>query len=228
MKTLSIVIPALNERDGIGKTIEAIPKGELERMGYKVEILVVDNGSNDGTPELARQAGAEVVIEPRRGYGRAFKTGFAHAKGDIIATADADATYPLKDVPKLVQMLEKNNLEFITTNRFALMDEDAMSFRNKAGNTILTLITRIFFRINIRDCQSGMWVFRKDILDRLVLKANTPFSQEIKIEACHFAKCRWKEVPIRYYPRAGKAKFGGWKVGFECLFNLIEIFSKFA
>ncbi len=219
---ISVIIPSLNEEDGIEATISSIPRTKLEEMGYEVQVLLVDGGSEDKTVELAKKAGAEIIIEPKRGYGVAFKTGFAHAKGDIIATADADATYPLKDVPKLVQMLEKNNLEFITTNRFALMDEDAMSFRNKAGNTILTLITRIFFRINIRDCQSGMWVFRKDILDRLVLKANTPFSQEIKIEACHFAKCRWKEVPIRYYPRVGKAKFGGWKVGFKCLFNLIE------
>ena len=65
-KTISIVIPALNERDGTAKTIEAVPERQLESMGYEVQILVVDNGSNDGTGELARRAEAEVVFEPRR------------------------------------------------------------------------------------------------------------------------------------------------------------------
>ena len=97
-RIISIVIPALNERDGIIKTVQAIPTRELERIGYEVQVVVVDNGSDDGTGELARQAGAEVVSEPRLGYGSAFKAGFAHAKGDIIATADADATYPWEEV----------------------------------------------------------------------------------------------------------------------------------
>jgi len=220
--TISIIIPALNEAEGIQETISAIPKGELGAMGYEVQVVVVDGASNDGTVELARQAGAEVVLELRRGYGRAFKAGFAHARGDIIATADADATYPMEDIPRLVQILKRENLEFITTNRFALMDRIIMSLRNRVGNTILTLTTRILFRLNIKDCQSGMWVFKKDILDRLVLRSNTPLSQEIKIEACHFAGCRWKEVPIKYYPRLGRAKCGGWKVGVTNLADLIR------
>lgn len=219
---ISIIIPALNEGEGIEETISSIPRTKLEEMGYEVQILVVDGNSEDKTTELAREAGAEIIIESRRGYGRAFQTGFAHAKGDIIVTADADATYPLEDIPRLVQILEKDNLEFITTNRFTLMDRNAMSFRNKIGNTILTLTTRILFQLNITDCQSGMWVFRKNILDRLVLKSNTPFSQEIKIEACHFARCRWKEVPIKYHPRLGRAKYGGWKAGFTLLGDLIR------
>ena len=221
-KKISIIIPALNEEDGIERTISAIPSRKLEEMGYEVQILVVDGDSNDSTRELAREAGAEVVVEPRRGYGRAFKTGFAHAKGDIIATADADATYPVEDIPKLVHTLEQENLDFLTTDRFALIEKGAMSFRNKVGNAILTLTTRILFRLNIKDCQSGMWIFRKNILERLVLSSNTPLSQELKIEACHFAECRWREVPIHYMPRCGKAKLGSWKVGFGNLLHLIK------
>ena len=219
---ITVVIPARNEKDGIEKTIRAIPKGELESMGYKVQILIVDNGSNDGTGELARRAAAEVVFEPRPGYGSAYKAGFARAKGDIIATADADATYPVEDIPRLLEILETENLDFLTTNRFALMEKGAMSFRNKVGNTALNLTTRMLFRLNLKDSQSGMWIFRRNILSGLVLKSNTPFSQELKIEACHFAGCRWKEVPIQYYPRTGKAKLGGWKVGFTNLFHLVK------
>jgi len=220
---ISVVIPARNEKDGIELTIRAIPKGELEKMGFAVQILVVDNDSNDGTGELARKAGADMVFEPRLGYGSAYKAGFAHAKGDIIATADADATYPVEDIPRLVKILEEENLDFLTTNRFALMDKDAMSSRNKLGNAILSLTMRLFFRLDIKDSQSGMWVFRRTILGKLRLTSNTPLSQELKIEACHFAKCRWKEIPIRYQPRAGEAKLGGWKVGTT---NLLHLFQK--
>lgn len=223
MKTISVVIPALNERAGIEQTIENIPRGELERMGYEVQILVVDNGSTDGTGEMAKSAGADVILESKRGYGAAFKAGFAHAKGDIIVTADADTTYPVEDIPNLVEILEVENLDFLTTNRFGLMDGNAMSLRNKFGNAILTMTTRLFFNININDSQSGMWVFQKNILDKLVLRSNTPLSEEIKIEACHFARCKWKEVAIRYKIRSGKAKLGAWKVGFE---NLLFLFSK--
>lgn len=224
MEKISIVIPALNEREGIKKTIEAVPKEELEKMGYEIQILVVDNGSDDGTGELAREAGAEVVFEPRHGYGRAFKAGFARAKGDIIATVDADATYPLEDIPRLVEILEQERLDFLTTNRFALMGEDAMSFRNKLGNTILALTTRLLFRLNMRDPESGMWVFRKDILDKCILGSNVwPFSHELKLEACYFNRCRWREMPIQYRVRTGETKLlSGWKVGFTDLFHIIK------
>ena len=223
MNSISIVIPALNEKDGIVSTIRTIPKARLEQMGYTVQILVVDNGSSDGTGGLAKQVGADVVVEQKRGYGSAFKCGFANAKGDIIATSDADATYPVESIPDLVTILESEQLDFITTNRFAYLDKSAMSTRNKMGNLVLNLTVSILFNLRLKDSQSGMWVFRKDLLNRLVLTSNTPLSQELKIEACHFAKSRWKEVPIKYKPRSGKAKLGGWVVGFG---NLLHLFKK--
>ena len=222
-KKLTIVIPALNEEQGIEKTVRAIPRAEINRIGYQCQVLVVDNGSEDATVELAAGAGAEVVSEPNRGYGTALKKGFAAADGDIIVTADADATYPLEDIPRLVQILDSENIDFITTNRFALMPKEAMSKRNRVGNAILSWTMRLLFGLKIEDSQSGMWVFRKAILQRLRLTSNTPLSQEIKIEACHFARCPWKEVPIQYRPRSGKAKLGGWKVGTG---NLIHLVSK--
>jgi len=221
-KKLTIVIPALNEELGIEKTVRAIPREELDRIGYRCQVLVVDNGSDDATAELAARAGAEVVPEPNRGYGTALKKGFAAAAGDVIVTADADATYPLEDIPRLVQILDSENLDFITTNRFAFIQKASMSYRNRVGNAILSLTMRLLFRLKIDDSQSGMWVFRKSILERLTLSSNTPLSQEIKIEACHFARCRWKEVPIQYRPRSGKAKLGGWKVGTGNLIHLVR------
>lgn len=226
MKSISVVIPAWNERDGIEKTIKAIPRDELESAGYEVQILVVDGGSDDGTMELAREMGAEVIVEPRRGYGRAYKTGFAHARGDIIATADADGTYPVEDIPRLARILEEERLDFVTTNRFAQMEKGAMSFRNKLGNMVLAVETRLLFGLHIKDPESGMWVFQRNILDRLKLNSNSnTFSHEIKIEACYFNKCRWREVPINYKARSGvsvklTSGWNGWKAGFADLFHI--------
>jgi glycosyltransferase involved in cell wall biosynthesis len=221
-KKLTIVIPALNEELGIEKTIRTVPRAEIDKIGYHTQVIVVDNASDDATAELAAKAGAEVVPEPNRGYGTALKKGFAAADGDVIVTADADATYPLEDIPRLVQILDSENLDFITTDRFALLQKDAMSKRNKFGNAVLSLTMRLLFRLRIQDSQSGMWVFRREILKNLKLSSNTPLSQEIKIEACHFAHCRWREVPIQYRPRSGKAKLGGWKVGTGNLIHLTK------
>ena len=224
MKEISIVIPALNERDGIDKTIQSIPKAKLEAMGYKIQVVVVDNGSSDGTGELARKAGAEVVLESRRGYGRAHKAGFASATGDIIATIDADATYPVDDIPRLVAILEQEGLDFLTTNRFALMHNGAMSFRNKTGNAILSLLVRSLFWINMRDPESGMWVFRRELLGKLKLGSDSwPFSHELKLEACYYSGCPWKEVPIQYRARYGQSKLSrAWQVGFDDFCHIIK------
>jgi len=223
MKKISIVIPALNEEEAITGTIQAIPKDKLEAMGYEAQILVVDNGSNDRTGELASQAGAEVVFEPERGYGRAYKTGFAHARGDIIATADADLTYPVEDIPKLVQTLEQENLDFITTNRYAYMRDGAMSPMHRVGNAILNLTTRLLFGADIRDSQSGMWVFKRSLLHNMKLRYDTmALSEELKLEACYFIKSNWKEVPIEYRARVGEVKLRSWRDGLGNLFRLIK------
>ena len=220
---VSIVFPALNEEEAVACTIKAVPVKELQDMGYEVQILVVDNGSTDRTGDLAKQFGADVVFEARRGYGRAYKTGFAYAKGDIIVTADADMSYPVEDIPKMVHQLEEENLDFITTNRYKYMSNGAMTTLHKIGNGILNTTTRLLLRAQLQDSQSGMWVFRREILNRINVKSNgMAFSQEIKIEACHYARCRWKEIPIEYRARVGAVKIRSWQDGFGNLFQLVN------
>ncbi len=222
-KTLSIVIPALNEEEGIQGTIKGIPVDHLESLGYDVQILVVDNGSEDATARLAKEAGADVVYQPKRGYGSAYKAGFAAARGEIIATADADLTYPVEIIPQLAQMLEDEDLDFITTNRFANMTEKAMSTRNKIGNGILNIACRVLFGVDLKDSQSGMWVFRRSALDDLVIKSDQmPFSQELKIECLYYGKLKWKEVDIDYRDRVGQVKLSGWRDGFLNLVYMLE------
>ncbi|MBT9143780.1 MAG: putative glycosyltransferase [Dehalococcoidia bacterium] len=181
------------------------------------------DSSTDGTGELAQRAGAEVVREPRFGYGRAYKTGFAHADGDIIVTADADMTYPVEEIPRLVSILDEEDLEFLTTNRYGYMEKGAMSSLHRLGNGVLNLTTRLLFRLSLNDSQSGMWVFRKDVLDRAILRSDSmSFSEELKLEACYFLKCRWREVPIRYGARVGEVKLRTWRHGLGNLLYLLR------
>jgi len=220
-RKISIIIPTLNEEEAISRTLSAIPDNQLNEMGYDVEVVVVDGGSGDRTRELAAIMGAKVVVEPKRGYGVPIRTGFRNSTGDIIAKADGDSTYPIEALPQLIRIMNNEKLDFVTTDRLTLLDSQAMSFRNRFGNTLLSVLVRVFFNLNMRDTQSGMWIIRKEALNRLTLKSNLSFSQEIKIEVCHFARLNWKEVAIRYRPRIGKAKFGSVRLGFFLVLALL-------
>ena len=218
--TVSVIIPTMNEEKSIGLVIEEVRDAFAGRR--QTEILVVDTNSMDRTKEIATSLGAIVLDEPRRGYGRAYRTGFENAKGDFIATLDADMTYPATDLPGLVDMLDAEGLDFITTNRFARMEKGAMRTKHRVGNWVLSTATRLLFRVRVRDSQSGMWVFRRAVLDVIELESlGMAMSEEIKIEA--FRKARAKEVPITYRVRIGEVKLNSWRDG---LGNLKFLFRK--
>jgi glycosyltransferase involved in cell wall biosynthesis len=222
-RLLSLIIPALNEEGGIGAVLDEVPRKELAETGWDVEVLVVDGESRDRTREVARGKGARVIVEPRRGYGRAYKTGFAHARGELVATADADATYPVADLPRLVRVLEDERLDFLTTDRFGELDVGAMRASHKVGNWMLSTAARVLFMRRIRDSQSGMWVFRRAALAKLTLTADgMAFSEEIKIEAFRNPALRSKEVPIRYRVRVGDVKLDSWRDGLQNMLFLLR------
>lgn len=220
-KFVSVVMPALNEAEGIVATIESVPIKTLQQEGYRVEVLVVDGGSTDGTPELARKAGAR-VISSARGYGKQYKLGLQEARGTIIITGDSDGTYPFEDILQYINEFENRRLDFATVNRFTNMENGAMHFSNRIGNIGLTVFTDLLFLIPLRDSQSGMWIIRKEILSQLHLTSDgMPFSQEIKVEA--FAKVRSAEIKGRYKTRKGVTKLLKMKDGFG---NLSALFKK--
>lgn len=217
-KMISVVIPAINEEEGIGPTLDAIPREALASAGYDVEIVVVDGNSRDRTQDIAASKGARIIIEPRKGYGRAYKTGFSEARGDIIVTADADTTYPLDHISELISLLENEKLDFVTGNRFGKLQPGAMSVKHKIGNFLLSLTGRMLFFVNVRDSQSGMWIFRRAILPKLTLTSDgMPLSEEIKIEAFRRKDIRCREVPIEYRVRVGEVKLASWKDGYRCM-----------
>ena len=221
---ITIVIPALNEEKAIGAVLDQIPVSELNARGYEVEKLVVDNGSTDNTVSIAKKHGAVVVNEQERGYGNAYKTGFARASGDIVVTGDADMTYPFDELPELMKTFEQEQIDFMTTDRLTTLGNNVMTKTHVFGNWVLSTITRILFNWPFKDSQSGMWVFKRSIWPTLdVPSTGMPFSQEIKIEA-YIKGHRCTEVPVTYRARVGEVKLSTFKDGF---FNTLHLFTKY-
>jgi glycosyltransferase involved in cell wall biosynthesis len=212
----------MNEEASIGEVMDTINDFMKDfEGGY--EVLVVDTNSKDRTREIARSKGAKIIDEPRRGYGRAYKTGFEKAQGEIIATLDADCTYPAEDIPGLVKTLDSENLDFITCDRLSKLEKGVMSSKHRLGNWILKFTTNVLFSMRIKDSQSGMWVFRKSIIEKINLTSDgMPLSEEIKIEAWKKG-FRAKEIPIIYRMRKGEAKLQSWNDGWR---NLKFLFRK--
>jgi dolichol-phosphate hexosyltransferase len=224
----SLVIPTLNESASIGHVIRtfrdaaASANASLFRDGpIDWEIVVVDGASTDGTAAIAAAEGARVIVERRRGYGRAYKTGFAATSGEVIATADGDATYPVETIPTLVRRLLDDGLDFLTGNRMAYLNRTAMTTEHRIGNRVLNLGFGLLFHRWARpiaggrlvDSQSGFWVFRRSVLDRVHLEEDgMTFSEELKIEVL-LRGLRLAEVPIRYGERWGPPKLESWRDG---------------
>lgn len=206
---VTVIIPTLNEGDSIGQTLDEIPKDFAN-----LEIMIVDGLSKDRTVEIARKKGAKVIIEKRKGYGRAYKTGFKKAKGDIIVTLDGDTTYPAYDIPRVVKMLLDEDLDFITCDRLSTLKKEAMNKKHRFGNWLLAKTTNVLFLMRLKDSQSGMWVFRREILDKInVTSDGMPLSEEIKIECFKNPEIKAKEIPVEYRIRIGDIKLDTWGDG---------------
>jgi glycosyltransferase involved in cell wall biosynthesis len=214
---ITVIIPCLNEEQGVEQVLKRVPE-------FVDETIVVDNGSTDRTSEVARSFGAKVIREDVRGYGRSYKTGFASATGDLIVTLDGDHSYPPDAISYLLEAFLHLEADFLNTSRFPVRDRKAMSFLNKLGNLALSLAVSILYFRWVRDSQSGMWVFRRSILEGLKLTSDgMAFSEEIKIEALKSRRVRFVEISIQYTSRLGETKLNLWRDGF---YNLWFIFRK--
>jgi len=193
----------MNEEASIGRVIDEVRKALGPRL---LEILVVDTDSRDRTREIATAKGARMVPEPRRGYGRAYKTGFHEARGTYIAALDADLTYPADRLPDFLTALESERADFVSGDRMSHLGGEAMSGMHRIGNAILNAAFRLLYRARIHDSQSGMWMFRRAILPRLrLVHDGMAFSEELKIEAIRNG-FRFLEIPVDYRVRVGDKK----------------------
>ena len=213
---ISVVIPCYNEEEGVRYTIGMLPD-------CVDEIVVVDNNCTDRTAEVAKELGARVVFEKRKGYGAAYKAGLPAVTGDVTVTLDGDGTYPAEQIPELVDHLEDAQLDFISASRFPLQNPKAMNFSNKVGNMVLTIGMGVLYGKTVRDSQSGMWIFRSKVYGKLnVTSDGMPLSEEIKIEAIRNKEVRFGEYHVNYHPRVGEVKLDKWRDGFRNLAFLVQ------
>jgi glycosyltransferase involved in cell wall biosynthesis len=213
---VSVVIPCLNEAGTIAECVTRA-RTALESAGLSGEVIVADNGSDDGSDALASEAGALVVHERRRGYGSAYLAGFAAARGEYIVMADADLTYDFSEIPRFVGELDEG-AELVMGDRMDNIHPGAMPWLHRyVGNPVLTGVLNLFFRTGVKDAHCGMRALRRDVLDRLDLRTTgMEFASEMVIRAAK-ENLRIAQFPIEYHPREGESKLSSFRDGWRHL-----------
>lgn len=211
---LSIIIPAYNE----ARTLRSVIERVLACVPDVFEIIVVDDGSQDGTAEIARQASAEhpqVKLAPHpRNLGKtaALRTGFAASRGDVVLVQDADLEYDPADIPALIEPILSGQADVVYGSRFLVRRAArVLYYRHYLANKFLTFLSNLLTDINFTDVETGYKAFRGDIIRNMVI-TSSGFGFEIEVTAkIAKLKCRVYEVPISYH---GRTYEEGKKIGF--------------
>jgi len=222
---LSIVIPAYNEKATIREILRRVGQAELP-PGVEREIVVVDDGSRDGTRELLRELAAAEDPVPFRlleqaqnqGKGAAIRRGFAEASGDLLLVQDADLEYHPRDYPALLQPILDDEADVVYGSRFLGGPHRVLYFWHSLGNRFLTTLSNMFTDLNLSDMETGYKVFRRQVLEGLRLKSNR-FGIEPELTAKVARRdARIYEVPISYWGRTyAEGKKIGWKDGLAAI-----------
>ncbi len=206
-RTATVVLPVLNEADSVVDCIDEARRG-LAAAGIDGEILVIDNGSTDGSVRLARDAGARVVRETVLGYGAALRRGIADARGEIVVMADADSTYDLTRIGELIKPIIDDEVDVVIGGRLDGVNRNTMPLLHRlVGTPILSfLVRRACGDLDVRDSQSGFRAIDTAKARRLGLKATgMEFASEMLIRASQDG-LRVAERHIGYRPRVGESK----------------------
>jgi dolichol-phosphate hexosyltransferase len=218
MKT-TLVLPAYNEEEALPATLD-------EYMGYVDEVVVVNDGSRDGTDKVAAEYAAKYPKvkyarhETNKGKPAALRTGVANATGDIVIFTDADCTYPARYIPEAVALIQKG-ADMVPGAR--IFTKDNIKSFNKLGNTIFSILITYFCYTKIKDAQTGFRVMRKDIFPRLDVPArNLEYETKMTMRA---AKLGFNivEIPIEYRKRVGKSKLHPFRDGYNMLKSIPSI-----
>ena len=201
---VSVIIPTYNEAQAIGRVLADLPSNLV------TEVIVVDSNSTDGTPELARSLGAQVVREPRRGYGRACLTGLANtANPDVVVFLDGDYSDRPSELPIMLAPILEGRADITLGSRLSGKSNlGALPWHQSFGNRFAASLIRLFYRVKVTDL-GPFRAGRADALRALALEEATyGWAVEMILKGA-LAGFRIVEVPVSYYPRIGKSKIGG-------------------
>lgn len=222
MATLSVIIPALNEEDGISQIVERVLsiRDALTLMGVELELIVVDDGSRDRTANVVSQycelySDVRLIRHPiNRGYGAAIKTGFRQASGEYLAFLDADGTYPPERLPEMCRVAMEQKVDLVIGSRMSGAKSE-MPLTRRIGNFGFAQLLSLISNVVVRDTASGMRVLRKDVLTYLYpLPDGLEFTPAMSTRAIH-ENLKIVEVPIAYAERVGRSKLSVVRDGFR-------------
>lgn len=216
---VTLVIPCLNEERCIAPTIRWAQQVYREHQ-FEGEIVVVDNGCRDNTAKVARELGAHVVHAPRTGYGEALRAGFANARYEYVVMCDADMSYPLSEMPRLLEPL-KAGADLVIGNRLrGKIEAGAMPTLNRyLGTPVLSWLIRRLHRVPVYDCNSGFRAIRKSGLEKMNLRARgMELASEMIIRSARL-RMKYQEIPIPFYrdQRGSRSHLNRWRDGLRHL-----------
>lgn len=222
--TLSVVIPAYNERKTARRLIE-----RLRDVPLDLEVIVVDDGSSDGTRDLLETLRDEGLIDilvfhdVNQGKGAALRTGFTMATGDVVVVQDADLEYDPYELPKLLQPILAGKADAVFGSRFLGGPHRVLFFWHMVGNRFLTLLSNMFTDLNLTDMETCYKMIRADLLRSLSLHANRfGFEPEVTARLAQ-ARARIYELPISYHGRSyAEGKKINWRDGFAALWFIFR------
>jgi len=220
---VSVVIPVFNEEATIGNIVTRTKK-TLEQLGVSYEILVVDDGSDDRSADIAQELKAHVLRDPHQGKGFALRSGFRQAKGELVVTLDADGSHQPEEIPLVLRYIRENKADFVVGSRFFNSEANKTKIPkvNRTGNKMFNYLIGYLTGVKISDSQSGFRAIRSSLIKKMKLSSHGyEVESEMLVKALRMG-ARVAETPISFDQRTvGKSKLDPIRDGTRILYAII-------